>query len=47
MINKVFLAGNITREPELRQTSGGMAVLSFGLAVNDRRKNQQIGRAHV
>jgi single-strand DNA-binding protein len=43
MINKVFLAGNITREPELRQTSGGMAVLSFGLAVNDRRKNQQTG----
>lgn len=43
MINKVFFAGNITREPELRQTNGGMAVLGFGLAVNDRRKNQQTG----
>lgn len=42
-INKAFLSGNLTREPELRQTAGGMQVLSFGVAVNDRRKNQQTG----
>ena len=43
MINRAFFTGNITRDPELRQTSSGTAVLSFSLAVNDRRKNQQTG----
>ena len=38
-INKVFLSGNLTREPELRQTNGGTPVLGFGIAVNDRRRN--------
>lgn len=42
-INKVFATGNLTRDPELRSTSSGMPVLSFGLAVNDRRKNQSTG----
>jgi single-strand DNA-binding protein len=32
--NKVFLMGNLTRDPELRYTPGGTAVASFGLAVN-------------
>lgn len=38
-INQVSITGNLTREPELRNTQGGTAVLSFGIAVNDRRKN--------
>lgn len=38
-INMVMLSGNITRDPEIRATASGLAVLSFGLAVNDRRKN--------
>src|SRR3954469_15777255 len=38
--NKVILAGNLTRDPELRYTPSGMAVTDIGLAVNDRRKNQ-------
>lgn len=38
-INQVAITGNLTREPELRATQGGTAVLSFGIAVNDRRKN--------
>lgn len=42
-INCVAISGNLTREPELRQTAGGMAVLSFCVAVNDRKKNQQTG----
>lgn len=42
-INKVFLVGNLTRDPELRQTAGGMSVLTFGMAVNDRVKNRQTG----
>lgn len=42
-INKVIVSGNLTRDPELRNTAGGMAVLGFGVAVNDRVKNQQTG----
>ena len=38
-INHVSITGNLTRSPELRSTAGGTAVLSFGIAVNDRRKN--------
>lgn len=34
--NSVTLVGNITRDPELRFTSGGKGVASFGLAVNRR-----------
>ena len=39
-INSVTLTGNLTREPEIRQTKSGMAVMQFSIAVNDRRKNQ-------
>ena len=38
--NRVILVGNITREIDLRQTTGGTAVCEIGLAVNDRRKDQ-------
>lgn len=38
-INNVSITGNLTRSPELRATQGGTAVLRFGIAVNDRRKN--------
>ena len=39
-LNKVFLAGNLTRDPELRYTPGGTAVGQFGLAVNRRFRNR-------
>lgn len=42
-INNVTISGNLTRDPDLRQTAGGMAVLGFGVAVNDRRKNSATG----
>ncbi len=42
-INRVVISGNLTRDPELRSTAGGMAVLKLGIAVNDRRKNQSSG----
>lgn len=38
-VNQVAVTGNLTRSPELRATQGGTPVLSFGIAVNDRRKN--------
>ena len=40
-INKVCITGNLTRDPELRETPSGFQVLNFGVAVNDRWKNQQ------
>lgn len=42
-INRVIVSGNLTRDPELRQTTSGMPVMGFGIAVNDRRKNPQTG----
>jgi single-strand DNA-binding protein len=41
MSNNVTLIGNITRDPELRFTSGGAAQTTFGLAVNRRWQNRQ------
>lgn len=42
-INRVVVSGNLTRDVELRVTPGGTQVLGFGVAVNDRRRNQQTG----
>ena len=42
-INRVLISGNLTRDPELRATASGTQVLSFGVAVNDRRRNSQTG----
>ena len=33
-LNKAFIMGNLTRDPELRQTPSGQAVCSFGVATN-------------
>lgn len=43
-INSVVVSGNLTRDPELRQTQGGTAVLSLRLASNGRRRNSQTGQ---
>jgi single-strand DNA-binding protein len=37
-VNHVILIGRLTRDAELKYTSGGMAVCKFALAVNKRRK---------
>ena len=42
-INRVNVSGNLTRDPELRKSGGGTQILSFGVAVNDRRRNPQTG----
>lgn len=42
-INRVNISGNLTRDPELKATAGGSSVLKLGMAVNDRRKNNQTG----
>ena len=38
-MNKLFIVGNLTRDPELRTTSSGISVCSFTVAVNRRRSS--------
>lgn len=38
-VNSVSISGNLTRDAELRQGQSGTSVLTFSVAVNDRRKN--------
>jgi single-strand DNA-binding protein len=40
-VNKVFLLGNVGKDPEVRSTAGGMTVASFSLATADRQKDAQ------
>lgn len=37
--NTVTVVGNVTRDPELRYTPGGMSVASFGVAWNRRKQD--------
>ena len=43
-MNKVYLIGNLTRDPEMRSTSAGIPVCNFSIAVNRRFKNAQTGQ---
>lgn len=50
-LNKVFLIGNLTRDPELKALPSGASVVSFGLATNrvwknDKGENQQDTQFH-
>lgn len=40
-LNKAFLIGNLTRDPELRTLPSGASVASFGVATNRVWKNQK------
>jgi len=40
-LNKVFLIGNLTRDPELKSLPSGAKVASFGLATNRRYKDKE------
>jgi single-strand DNA-binding protein len=42
-INRVIITGNLTRDPELRSTGGGLAVCGLRIAVNTRRKDGASG----
>lgn len=39
MLNKIFIMGRLTRDPELRRTQNGTPVVSFALAVDRDYKN--------
>lgn len=43
MLNKVFIMGRLTRDPELRHTQSGTAVASFSLAVDRDFKDKTTG----
>lgn len=40
MLNRAIIMGRVTANPELRQTQGGVSVLSFTVAVDSRFTNQ-------
>lgn len=42
-LNRVFLIGNLTRDPELRVTPKGTAICTFGLAVNRKFRDESGG----
>ena len=42
-INRCYLSGCLTSEPRQTATASGNTVVRFGIAVNDRRKNNQTG----
>ena len=44
-MNKVFLIGNLTRDPELTETASGVAVCHFAIAVNRNYAGQDGERA--
>ena len=43
-MKKVFLIGNLTRDPEMRSTQSGVSVCNFSIAVNRRFRNAQTGQ---
>lgn len=43
-LNRVMIVGRLTRDPEVRYTSGGMPIVNLGLAVNGRKKDAASGQ---
>lgn len=46
-MNKIHIIGNVTRDPENKQTNSGIAVCNFSVAVNRRFKNPQTGQTET
>ncbi len=44
-VNKVFLMGNLTRDPQLKSLPSGTQACEFGMAMNRRWKDKQTGEA--
>ncbi len=43
MLNKIFLMGRLVADPELKQTTTGLPVTTFRIAVDRDRKNKETG----
>lgn len=39
-MNRVVITGNLTRDPELRQTQNGTTICEFSVAINERSKDK-------
>lgn len=39
-MNRVFLMGNLTRDPQLRKTPTGLSVADLGLAISEKHRNK-------
>ena len=46
-MNKIFLIGNLTRDPEMRTTNSGVSVCTFTVAVNRRRSGAEAGQTEA
>lgn len=42
-MNHCYVSGNLTKDGELRTTQGGTEILTFGIAVNDRKRDPSSG----
>ncbi|MDD4628095.1 MAG: single-stranded DNA-binding protein [Candidatus Peribacteraceae bacterium] len=42
-VNRADIVGNVTRDPEIRTTTGGKQVMTLGVATNDRWKERSTG----
>ena len=42
-INRTIISGNLTKSAECKRTQSGTAIVTFTVAVNERRKNNQTG----
>lgn len=42
-INRVTIMGNLTRDAELRKKGDATSVLTFGLAINEKKKDNSKG----
>ena len=40
-VNKVFILGNVGKDPEIRSTQSGMTIANFTVATADRQKDAQ------
>lgn len=45
--NRIILAGNLTKDPEIRYLPSGQSVTNFALAVNERYKQNGEKKEHV
>ena len=46
-MNKIFLIGNLTRDPELKSTQNGIPVCTFTVAVNRRKQGAEAGQTEA
>ena len=46
-MNKMHIIGNVTRDPEVKQSNAGLTICNFSVAVNRHFKNPQTGQTET